>query len=593
MKRAFTRLRSAGRVKGGFHTGPGWVGGVQLRCATEFSIRARGEQSDANIIRVRADTKTASLSGWLTSRLRESKEPLTMTTIGMTGLNQIIKALAVTQELLNEEGLLHCKASKSETVTDRGSPASYFSIFIQLRPPADLSHHSVAPNRVGASSHQTAIAQVAESAQKLGQTCVLSVAGPESVQKALVAISSLHKYTEFLPILVKNDEGEYTAIHLKILPLPGAPKVVFVSKYTRPSKLAGFLRHVFKDENGSKVVKVIASADSHEAIRAAAKACETATDFLEQDRIPLTMVLDMVQDDDTLSSGSYVFTLTREVPKEQTAVKVTVGLGNLTVARVMDQIKHGVEGGRLVHLRSTLQGVPVTLEALSTLSEQVPVSFYSRPKEIGFTAGNDKMSTPQLDRFFVEYMVEKLVVPEVIDHKKGSEDILLRALRSLSEFTYVLKDMERLHGALLVLSSVVTANIEKCVLLISTTPHGLGLSFKIKKVSPTPLATTMTRGKMKQIRYGDGVQGVVNMLKKHIDGGEAFQTIAGNRSQMAQILRALAKLHQPFYILPEKKNERFRTLLIAVDPSDSTEPAAVNESEEAPAEPPVDVPFPI
>ena len=57
-------------------------------------------------------------------------------------------------------------------------------------------------------------------------------------------------------------EGEYTAIHLKILPLPGSAKVVFVSKYTKPPKLAGYLKHMFKEESGTKVAKVIASSMS-------------------------------------------------------------------------------------------------------------------------------------------------------------------------------------------------------------------------------------------------------------------------------------------------------------------------------------------
>eukprot|EP00659_Diplonema_papillatum_P015319 gene15319-23415_t len=491
-------------------------------------FRANVNVDNGNVVKVRSDTKTASLSGWLTTKLRESKESLTMTTIGMNGLNQIIKALAVSQELLQEEGLLYCKASKAETVTDRGSPASYFAIHVQMRPPTDLSHHNVAPNRVGASSHGTAIMQICEASQKIGQTCILSVAGPESVQKAVISITHLHKYTEFIPMLVKNEEGEYTAIHLKILPLPGAPKVVFVSKYTRPQKLAGYLRHVFRDENSAKIVKVVASVESQEALRTAAKACENATDFLEQDRIPLTMSVELTHDDEALSSGSYVFTLTRELPKESTALKVTVGLGNLSIGRVVEQIKAGVESGRLVHLRSTLQGVPTALEALSTLSETTPVSFYSRPKEVGFGPGQEKIASPQLDRFFIEFMVERMTVPDVIEHKQGSDATLATAMKTHSSFTYLLKDIEKLIGALHRLTEISVAAAGKHSLQIVALTHGLGIQFEITKKPYDAHRSLQNRDISRQIRYSDGTTATTQKIAQLHEEG-AFQAAATNR----------------------------------------------------------------
>ena len=175
---------------------------VQRRCV---SVDAPQDRPNSSVVRVRSDTKTSSLSGWLTQRLRESKEPLTLTTIGVSGLNQLVKALSVTQELLVEEGLLYCRASKSETVTEKGAPATYYAVRVLLRPPTDLSHHNVAPNRVGAASHGSAILQIAEAAQKIGQACCLAVAGPTSVQKGIVAISHLNNQTEFIPTLAKNE----------------------------------------------------------------------------------------------------------------------------------------------------------------------------------------------------------------------------------------------------------------------------------------------------------------------------------------------------------------------------------------------------
>ena len=260
-------MRAAGSRIGG--VGKASISGrkVAVRWMTERTFEIHGNRDAPqsgpadgnNVVRVRSDTKTASLSGWLTTRLRESKEPLQLTTIGMTGLNQMIKALSVAQELLLEEGILYCRANKAETVTERGLPASYFAIHVVMKPPTDFSNETAPPHRVGTSSHISALNQITSSAQKIGQTCVLSIAGADSARKAISTIAALDRRTEFLPSLVKNEEGEYTAMHLRILPLPGAPKVVFVSKYTKPTKLAGYLRFVMKDESGPKIVKLVAS----------------------------------------------------------------------------------------------------------------------------------------------------------------------------------------------------------------------------------------------------------------------------------------------------------------------------------------------
>eukprot|EP01063_Lacrimia_lanifica_P038614 TRINITY_DN8253_c0_g1_i1.p1 TRINITY_DN8253_c0_g1~~TRINITY_DN8253_c0_g1_i1.p1 ORF type:complete len:614 (+),score=230.65 TRINITY_DN8253_c0_g1_i1:82-1923(+) len=563
MKR--TMLRQVARVAAAEGRGAGGRRVVKRQAAWEsgltFGVKAdkvhdrrdeRMVRDSANVIRVRADTKTASLSGWLTSRLRESKEPLTMTTIGMTGLNQIIKSLCVAQELVKEEGLVYCRASKAETVTERGSPASYFAIHVSMRPPTDsATHQNVAPNRVGKSSHPAAILQICESTQKIGQACVLSVAGPESVQKAVICISSLHRNTEFIPVLVKNEEGEYTAMHLRILPLPGAPKVVFVSKYTKPNKLAGYLRHVFKDENGAKIVKVVASVDSHEAIRAAAKACESATDYLEVDRIPLTMNVEVASDEDALSSGSYVFTLTRELPKETTAQRVTVGLGNLSVDRVIEQIRSGVMAGRLVHLRSTLQGVPTCLQALSTLSETLPLSFYSRPKEVSFGPNNEQLTSPQMDRFFVEYMVEKMVVPETIDYKgSNSLDLLQKAVKLHQKFSFYLRDIDHLTGALRVLQELVTGCQGRYSLRVTAEPSGIGMIFSMVREKYDDVLSVANRAWSKNLRFQDGVNSLGMQLQAITREQEYLSITSTNRVQTTQLFRALGKKGLAFYIVP-------------------------------------------
>eukprot|EP00754_Rhynchopus_humris_P009636 Rhum_TRINITY_DN14060_c0_g1::Rhum_TRINITY_DN14060_c0_g1_i1::g.68214::m.68214 len=538
-----------------------------------------------SVVRVRSDTKTASLSGWLTQRLRESKEPLTMTTIGMSGLNQMVKALAVSAELLREEGIVVCRAAKSDTVTERGSPAVYFAVTVTLRPPMDLSQYNVSPNRVGASSHPSAVLQIVESAQKIGHACVLSVAGPESIQKATVAITQLHRSTEFIASLVQNEEGEYTAIHLRILPLPGAAKVVFVSKYTKPAKLAGYIKHVFKEEGGSRAVKVVASIDSHEAVRAAAKACEIATDYLEQDRVPLTMEIELAEDDDALSSGSYVMTLTKELAKEATALRVTVGLGNLTVERVVDQIKAGVEAGRVVHLRGTLQGAPTVLEALTILGETCPVTFYSRPKDLTVGVKNEKLLSPQMDRFFIEFMVERQLIPTSIDCKPGCEALLRKAAKLHPTFTLNLRDVDRVQHAVRELATAAQFVAGSSLLRVAAEAWGIGMQFTVTREAWGEECGTQNRKVQRSLPYHSSFNACQQALLNFAQHG-CFQVSVASKAQTAQLFRALSKTKLPFYIVPaQNSTKRGFTIHVPGAPPASGEKDATPDAAGAAASP--------
>eukprot|EP00756_Hemistasia_phaeocysticola_P048521 Hpha_TRINITY_DN22944_c0_g1::TRINITY_DN22944_c0_g1_i1::g.154139::m.154139 len=381
----------------------------------------------STVIKVRAETKTASLSGWLTTRLRETKDPVTMTTIGAKGVNQIIKAVSVAHELLHEEAELVCKVLHTHTITDDGSPASFFSVTIRPLPPrGDTMWRGQTPNRVGKTSHIPTMQQMAQTAQKTGQVCTFAVAGPESTIKAMLTIAGLGPSTQFSPVLVKNEEGEYVAIHLRVLPPPGAPKTVFVSKFTKPAKLAGFIKFSFTSEEGPKRIRLVASADAHDAVRSMVKACEYASDYLEQDRMPISFSVELAEDDDAISAGSFVVTLSRDVSKEQTAAKVTVGLGNLEPKRIQEQIKGGLEAGKLVLLRSTLQGAVPSMEALARLNETYPVLTYSKPKDVQYSDLKEQRGSALLDaqrgpvdRFYLEMFVERtptpvqIVIPQV------------------------------------------------------------------------------------------------------------------------------------------------------------------------------------
>eukprot|EP01065_Artemidia_motanka_P010741 TRINITY_DN1574_c0_g1_i2.p1 TRINITY_DN1574_c0_g1~~TRINITY_DN1574_c0_g1_i2.p1 ORF type:complete len:693 (+),score=176.40 TRINITY_DN1574_c0_g1_i2:101-2179(+) len=380
-----------------------------------------GVLGQTTVIKVRSETKTASLSGWLTTRLRDSKDPVVMTTIGAKGLNQIVKAISVAHELLHEEGELLCKVNHTHTITDDGSPASYFAVTVRPVPPrGDNVWRGQAPNRVGKTSHIPTMQQMAMTAQKTGQVCTFAVAGPESTIKAMLAIAALGPHAQFSPVLVKNEEGEYTAIHLRILPPPGAPRTVFVSKFTKPAKLAGFLKYTFTAEDGPRRVRLVASADAHDAVRSMLKACEYATDYLEQDRMPVSMTSELAEDDDAISAGSFIVTLSRDTSKEATATKVTIGLGNLNPERISTQVKTGLESGKLVLLRSTLQGAVPTLEALAKLNESYPIVFYSKQKEVQYqdtpSSGVSHTDTHRVnpDRFYLEFFVERTPTPSLI-----------------------------------------------------------------------------------------------------------------------------------------------------------------------------------
>eukprot|EP01062_Namystynia_karyoxenos_P014329 TRINITY_DN15157_c1_g1_i2.p1 TRINITY_DN15157_c1_g1~~TRINITY_DN15157_c1_g1_i2.p1 ORF type:complete len:710 (+),score=247.71 TRINITY_DN15157_c1_g1_i2:74-2203(+) len=467
---------------------------------TNYGGTALGQTT---VIKVRSETKTASLSGWLTTRLRESKDPIIMTTIGAKGINQIIKAISVAHELLHEEGELLCRVTHTHTITDDGSPASYFAVTVRPVPPrGDNAWRGQAPNRVGKTSHVPTMQQMAQTAQKTGQVCTFAVAGPETTIKAVLTIASLGQHAQFSPCLVKNEEGEYTAIHLRILPPPGAPKTIFVSKFTKPAKLAGYIKFTFTAEDGPRRVRLVASADAHDAVRAMLKACEYASDYLDQDRMPISMTSELAEDSDAISAGSFIVTLSRDISKESTATKVTVGLGNLESERIAGQVRQGLDSGKLVLLRTTLQGTVPSLEALSKLNETYPIIFYSKPKDVQYgdivdqqrgSAAEDAVRNHP-DRFYLELFVERTPTPAVIQIPQTGRtyvpykvDGCVGALKVHKKATVRVLSHEGGASALRIVAMTNNqfqeSNPDK-VVQFSTTIHQLGFELSLVAVEP-------------------------------------------------------------------------------------------------------------
>ena len=216
------------------------------------------------------------------------------------------------------------------------------------------------------------------------------------------------------------------------------------------------------------------------------------------------------------------------------------------------------------------QGVSTAMQALSKMSETYPVSFYSRAKEMSYGTNQERLLTSQLDRFFVEWMVEKVNVPRVIDHKVGSEEPFKIAVRTREEFVYKVNDCDKIVSTAMVMAEGLTGRPHSfCVV---AKPEGIGMVFTIRKDDSDDNKMKLNRKHTANLPYQGGFQRLVEVLEKRLSEGWVV-TRTTNRHQHTQLFRALARLRRPFYFVKEHVVDSRNTKLISlsIPPTESTE----------------------
>eukprot|EP01060_Flectonema_neradi_P003255 TRINITY_DN12086_c0_g1_i1.p1 TRINITY_DN12086_c0_g1~~TRINITY_DN12086_c0_g1_i1.p1 ORF type:complete len:221 (+),score=41.87 TRINITY_DN12086_c0_g1_i1:420-1082(+) len=182
------------------------------------------------------------------------------------------------------------------------------------------------------------------------------------------------------------------------------------------------------------------------------------------------------------------------------------------------------------------------------MAEDYPISFYSRAKELSYGTNQERLLTSQLDRFFVEWMVEKVEVPKVIDHKIGSEEHLKVAVRTREEFQYKVNDSEKIVSTAMVLSKYLISRPHS--FRVTARAEGIGMVFTATKDDSQEEKMKLIRKNTTHLPYQSGFNKVVSSLEEKLPEGW-ISCRTSNRHQYMQLFRALAALKHPFYFVKD------------------------------------------
>ena len=196
---------------------------------------------------------------------------------------------------------------------------------------------------------------------------------------------------------------------------------------------------------------------------------------------------------------------------------------------------------------SHLQGAPTALEALTMLADTCPVTFYSRPKDISEGVNKEKVMSPQAERFFVELMVEKLVIPTRVDFKPNCEAMVQKAVKVHDKFEFHVNDVDRLPRAMKVLQETVEANGGTQLLKMSATNIGIGVTITIEREEWQKERGHQASSIFKPLRFYDGPSAVAESVVRLAMEGD-FQCGANGKAQLVRLPPTLPQTLLPHFL---------------------------------------------
>ena len=143
---------------------------------------------------------------------------------------------------------------------------------------------------------------------------------------------------------------------------------------------------------------------------------------------------------------------------------------------------------------------------------------------------NEKLLSPQMDRFFIEYMVESQLIPTSIDCKPGCEALLRKAAKLHHTFSFNLRDVDRVQHAVRELSSAAQFVAGSSLLRITAATWGIGLQFTVTREAWAEECGTLDYKTQRALPYHGSFNACRQALLKFAQNG-SFQVDARSKAQ--------------------------------------------------------------